>query len=72
MTLFGVVVNGVIRLEKDQTLPEGTRVKVTVAAEGEPADSLQNLMVEFAGCMTDLPPDLAEQHDHYVHGMPKR
>jgi hypothetical protein len=22
----------------------------------------------FAGCMTGLPPDMAEQHDHYIHG----
>jgi hypothetical protein len=31
-------------------------------------DALQAL----AGTVRGLPPDLAEQHDHYLHGVPKR
>jgi len=29
-------------------------------------------LLRFAGKATGLPPDLAENHDHYLHGLPKR
>jgi hypothetical protein len=32
------------------------------------ADRLRNVI----GSVPDLPEDLAENHDHYVHGTPKR
>jgi hypothetical protein len=28
-------------------------------------------MKEFEGIATDLPPDFAAQHNHYIHGHPK-
>jgi hypothetical protein len=28
--------------------------------------------LKLAGTVDDLPPDMAEQHDHYIHGTPKR
>ena len=27
---------------------------------------------KYIGCIKDGPPDLAENHDHYAHGAPKR
>ena len=30
------------------------------------------VLMSLAGCMTDLPSDLARNHDHYIHGTPKR
>jgi hypothetical protein len=33
---------------------------------------LQKVLLKHAGCLTDLPADMAEQHDHYIHGTPKR
>ena len=33
---------------------------------------IDNVAVEFAGIFKDLPTDFAENHDHYIHGTPKR
>jgi hypothetical protein len=30
------------------------------------------MLLRSAGCMSGLPVDLAEQHDHYLHGTPRR
>jgi len=72
VTLDGIVRNGTIVLDQGATLPEGTRVKVvadTQDTEGQPTHlSLLNL----AGMAKDLPADFAAQHDHYIHGTPKR
>ena len=57
-------------------LPRGTKYRVTVepieddAGEGLP---LHELALKFAGTLEgDYPPDLAKNHDHYLHGRPKR
>jgi hypothetical protein len=71
-THMGEVRGRVIVLDEGSPhLPEGTRVRV------EPADAkdlaeLSEILLEFAGQVRDLPPDMAEQHDHYLHGRPKR
>jgi hypothetical protein len=58
-------------------LPEGTRVQVVVpAVRQEPADqpreSTLRSLLKFAGALDDLPADMADQHDHYIHGTPRR
>ena len=78
MSLDGRVINGVIVLDEHEKLPEGTRVEVTVKDEGPPvpertqATTAKELLMQFAGCMTDLPSDLARNHDHYLHGTPRK
>jgi hypothetical protein len=70
MTFSGIVQNGQIVLEPGVTLPEGTQVEVVVkAANRKP--TLAERMLKHAGTVTDLPADMAEQHDHYIHGTPK-
>jgi len=34
--------------------------------------TLSEALLEFAGVAEGLPPDLAENHDHYLYGVPKR
>ncbi|MCE9581581.1 MAG: hypothetical protein K8T20_03590 [Planctomycetes bacterium] len=34
--------------------------------------SLRKVLLKFAGCMKGLPRDLADNHDHYIHGLPKK
>ena len=34
--------------------------------------SVWDALLEFAGTAEGLPPDLAENQDHYLHGAPKR
>jgi hypothetical protein len=75
MTLQGTVVNGAIVLEQPLAVPDGTRVEIRVdeqrPTEGEGKPTLAFLL-KYAGCISDLPADFAEQHDHYIHGTPKR
>jgi hypothetical protein len=72
MTLHGTVQNGVIVLDPPGQLPEGTRVQVVVEEKPPAQESLRDLLLRFAGTCTGLPSDMAEQHDHYIHGTPKR
>jgi hypothetical protein len=69
----GYVQNGVIVPDKGTpSLPEGMKVRI------EPADTNQSLaklsadLRALAGTAEDLPEDLAENLDHYLHGHPKR
>ena len=36
------------------------------------ANVILDVLLKHAGTPTGLPSDLAEQHDHYIHGTPKR
>jgi hypothetical protein len=69
MTLEGTVKNGVIVLDPPRDLPEGSRVRIVLeeAAENAP-QTAKELLMQFAGCMTGLPSDMARNHDHYIHG----
>ena len=60
-------------------LPQGQTFRVTVdlstsmdAQEGQRPQWLEKAMQLSAKMPKDLPTDLAEQHDHYIHGTPKR
>lgn len=75
MTYPGKVINGVVVLDNGASLPEGTTVRVEPADEGDsdkPAGSLAEEMLKLAGSVKDLPSDMARNHDHYLHGFPKR
>jgi len=84
----GKVINGVIVLGEEVSLPEGATVQVSVienqdqaresGAEQQPAPQaasrLGAMLLRHAGAITDadLPADLAENLDHYLYGAPKR
>jgi hypothetical protein len=36
------------------------------------AEEFGSKLVALAAEISKLPPDLASQHDHYLHGLPKR
>ncbi len=71
MTYQGTVKNGMVVFEAGAPPPEGTRVRVEVEQQSQ-EESLSELLLRFAGCATDLPADFAAEHDHYIHGTPKR
>ncbi|MFO0965495.1 MAG: hypothetical protein U0793_07905 [Gemmataceae bacterium] len=71
MQVEGTVRDGMVVLNGDLKVPDGTKVKVTVADEQETAPTLLDLL-KLAGAAKDLPADFAEQHDHYLHGTAKR
>jgi hypothetical protein len=81
MVYRGHVVSGAIRLEESVVLPEGTPVRVEVAAVSEeerrpdtPAIE-EKLRAIWADVSEEewnrLPPDLTSNLDHYIHGTPK-
>lgn len=78
MCYRGVVKNGVVVLESASTFPEGMEVQVsplTVQSKQEQEanqQSLRDFLMSFAGTIQDLPEDMAKNHDHYLHGRPKK
>ena len=70
MKLEGVVHNGVIVPDDSQALSEGTRVRigpVNASKKSTFGELFGDLMVDCS----ELPTDLAAQHDHYRLGTPK-
>ena len=56
-------------------LKPGVTYRVSLVPLDEPtgdAESLRDFLLSYAGTMKGLPPDLARNHDHYLHGGPKR
>jgi hypothetical protein len=76
MVYRGHVKGGVVVFDKGAGLPEGTEVLIQPAppAEEPPAGrpTLAEQFADVIGTVPDLPPDMADQHDHYLHGAPKR
>jgi adenylate cyclase class IV len=74
MVYRGHVENGVIRLEDAPELCEGIEVEVRLLTENASAEgeeeipSLYERLKDVAGKAEGLPPDLAANHDHYLHG----
>ena len=79
MVYRGHVERGVVVLDDPVILPDGLEVRVepSVAGQQEPAldengETLGQKLLKHAGKAAGLPNDLAENHDHYLHGAPKR
>ena len=71
MELEGVVHNGVIVPDDATALPEGTRVRI-IPTPIEIPKPFGERFAAFNCAVPDPPADLAEQHDHYRLGTPKR
>ncbi len=72
MLLEGVVRNGKIELDPPKDLPEGLRVEVLMKSDSSYTSPLGEMLLRHAGKAVGLPEDMAAQHDHYLHGTPKR
>lgn len=70
MTYHGKVKNGVVVLDGDVVLSDGTVVRVEPVEE-RPLMDLARLAAE-PGARTEWPADGAAEHDHYLYGTPKR
>ena len=71
MVYRGYVKGGVVVLDPKVELPEGIEVKVEPVPTS-PRKTLAEQLGDLIGSVPDLPADMAEQHDHYLHGVPKR
>jgi hypothetical protein len=73
MTCIGKVSKGKVVLPDGVNLPDGTAVRVdTIDVESASRPALNPKFSQFIGMADDLPSDLAENLDHYLHGHPKR
>lgn len=78
MTYSGRIKGGSVVLDEPVRLPEGAFVEVSVVESGTEArnvpakPTLLEGLAELDGAADGLPPDLARNHDHYLHGLPKR
>ena len=76
MTCIGKVSEGKVLLPPGVHLPEGAEVELHIDERNTPVtsasgDFTENLL-RIAAKIEGLPPDLARNHDHYLHGHPKR
>lgn len=62
--------DGRIVLPADVDWPNGTIVRVVPMIEERP--TVWEVLDKYAGIVTDMPSDLAENHDHYIHGRLKK
>ena len=67
MSFTGTIKDGVVVLPPGLKLPEGLEVQLTVPD----AASFAERYAAYIGAADDLPSDLAENVDHYVHGQRK-
>lgn len=78
MTIPGYIQNGQIVLANPLQLPDGAEVTVSIQpkradlGDGDKLPSLFDRLKSVAGKANGLPSDLAINHDHYLHGQPKR
>lgn len=75
MTWRGKVQGGVVILEPGARIEEGAEVRVetVVPAPTTPEKTgLGQRLMKFAGTAEGLPSDMARNHDHYIHGTPKK
>ncbi|RJP37073.1 MAG: hypothetical protein C4547_06450 [Phycisphaerales bacterium] len=76
MVYHGRVQKGVVVLINGGDLPEGTEVRVEPVEPSTPPQSagpsFADELIELTGTIDDLPPDFSFNHDHYIHGQPKR
>jgi predicted DNA-binding antitoxin AbrB/MazE fold protein len=77
--LKAIYERGMLRLIDPLSLPDGTPVDVTITAHEEAATSGREdqswdvLTQLIADCAMDTGvADLAQQHDHYLYGLPKK
>ena len=78
MVYRGHVEKGVVVLDDSVTLPEGLVVTVEPSSDeqqqspGTDDETLGKKLLKHAGKAIGLPHDLAEHHDHYLYGTPKK
>ena len=74
MTLRGHVRNGTLVFDDAIALPEGTAVEVELRKvdDDEAGPTLYDRYRSIIGTAEGLPEDFSINHDHYIHGTPKR
>ncbi len=71
MVFQGHIKNGVAVFDEPAALPEGTKVRIVPVVDGA-RRTLAERFQSIIGAARNLPDDMAESHDHYLHGTPKQ
>jgi hypothetical protein len=73
MAFDGHIENGVAVFDEPVSLPDGLKVRIVPIADmpRKPEDrkTLAERFRDVIGAVDDLPADMAEKHDEYLHGM---
>jgi hypothetical protein len=68
-TFAGEVRNGVVVfLGSAPPFPEGTKVRVELVPQPDGPKTLAERYAAIIGIAEGLPTDMAQEHDHYIHG----
>jgi hypothetical protein len=72
MSFEGHIENGVAVFDEPVSLPEGLKVRIVPVTETTQKTSDRKTLAErfknVIGAVDDLPADMAEKHDQYLHG----
>ena len=72
MTYRGQVRNGVVVLEGNPPLAQGTAVRVEAVEASAQSPDVWDELLKLPGTAEGLPPDASRNVDHYLYGQPKR
>lgn len=72
MTYQGKVFGGKVVLPPEANLPDGTEVRVEPIEPSRAGEPVLKKLLALAGIAQGLPEDLAQNHDYYLYGTPKR
>lgn len=66
--------NGVIVPDDTNGLVDGARVRIRLPEESQKREpsTLGERLMALSGLAKGLPADMAEEHNHYIHGTPRR
>jgi len=72
MSFDGHIENGVAVFDEPVSLPDGLKVRIVPVAEAASKTAVRKTLAErfknIIGAVDDLPEDMAENHDKYLHG----
>jgi hypothetical protein len=72
MIYRGTVSRGTVILPPEAKLPDGAQVRIEAIEDVPAPEPVGKKLLALAGVVKGLPKDFAENHDHYIHGTPKR
>ena len=67
MSFQGHIQNGVAVFDEPISLPDGLKVRIVLVPESG-RKTLAERFKNIIGAVDDLPEDMAENHDQYLHG----
>jgi hypothetical protein len=70
MSITGIVENDTIKLPPGVHVPDSTSARIIL--ETAAGRTLAERYAGLIGITEALPEDMAENHDHYLHGAPKK